>query len=135
MIRLYGGPPAEPGIVQLLPGIEGRSRPGDRLAVVARIAGPELHPRPGVVEHRLAVAEVRRARWPHLQIVPEPGELRSDLLGDARLDLDVASFECALGEAARLQRLLDAHAVVDHVHHELRVRLGLVPAAHDAEAD
>src|SRR6266851_4419552 len=108
MIRLYGGPPAEPGIVQLLPGIEGRSRHRDRLAVVARIAGPELHPRPGVVEHRLAVAEVRRARWPHLQIVPEPGELRSDLLGHARLALHVPCFDCDLSDAVRLQRLLDA---------------------------
>ena len=41
----------------------------------------------------------------------------------------------ALGEAAGLERLLDGEAVVDDVRHELRVRLALVPAAHDAEAD
>src|SRR5437868_5845001 len=119
----------------LLARLEGRSRYGDRLSVVARVAGAELHARPRVVEHGLAVAEVRRARRPQFQLVPEPGELCADLFGDARLDLDVTPLEGTLGETARLQRLLDAHPVVDHVDHELRVRLRLVPAAHDAESD
>ena len=52
-----------------------------------------------------------------------------------RLDVDVAAAERSLREAARLERLLDVEAVVGDVGDELRVRLRLVEAAHDAEAD
>src|SRR5207253_10686817 len=125
----------EIGSAALAPGVERGSRNRDRLAVVPRIAGAELHARPCVVEHRLAVPEVGGARGPDLELVAELAELRPDLLRNAGLDLDVAAFERAFGEAARLQRLLDAHPVVDHVDHELRMRLRLVPASHDAESD
>ena len=40
-----------------------------------------------------------------------------------------------LGESPGLERLLDGDPVVDDVRDELRVRLRLVPAAHDAEPD
>ena len=56
-------------------------------------------------------------------------------LRDAPLDHHVAAAESQLGEARRLERRLNVHAVIHHVGDKLRVRLRLVQAAHDAEAD
>ena len=53
----------------------------------------------------------------------------------AILNQHVAAAELELGEARRLQRHLDIHAVIHHVADELRVRRSLVEAAHDAEPD
>ena len=56
-------------------------------------------------------------------------------LRNQRFDVHVAAGERALREAAGLERLLDVEAEVGDVGHELRVRLRLVEAAHDAEPD
>ena len=59
----------------------------------------------------------------------------ADVGWDGLLHLDIAAFEGVLGEAWLFERGLDIHSVVDDIGDELRVRLCLVPASHDAEAD
>src|SRR5262245_30216747 len=107
---------------------------GDRGTVVARLGGPEVdavRPR----EDGLAPAEVVAAGGDDLQDVPSALELGARSLGDEGFDLHVAARERGLGEPSRLQRLLDAEAVVGDAGHELGVGLGLVEPAHDPEAD
>ncbi len=53
----------------------------------------------------------------------------------ARFHDHVASAERQLRHARRLERRLDVHPLIDDVADELRVRLRLIPAAHDAEGD
>src|SRR3981189_629626 len=112
-----------------------RRRHGNREADVARVAGAELYRGLAVVQHRLAVAEVRRSSRLDLELMPQRSELVPGLLRHGALDLHVAPFESALGEAARLERLLEGHAENGHVDLKVRVRLGLVPPAHDSEPD
>src|SRR6266850_8276663 len=107
----------------------------NRLSVVPWVAGTELYGRFAVVEYGLAVAEVGRSGRLDLEEVPQGRQLVAGLLRDRALHLHIAPFERPLGEPSRLQRLLDGHAEVRDVHHELRVGLRLVPAAHDPEAD
>src|SRR6266850_2191938 len=107
----------------------------NRLSVVPWVASTELYGRFAVVEHGLAVAEVGRSGRLDLEEVPQGRQLVAGLLRDRALHLHIAPFERPLGEPSRLQRLLDGHAEVRDVHHELRVGLRLVPAAHDPEAD
>jgi len=83
----------------------------------------------------LAVPEVGRPWRTHLELMPEGRKLVADAFRHARFDLHVASLEGTLGEAAGFERLLDGHPMIGDVGNELRVRLRLVPAAHDAESD
>ncbi len=99
------------------------------------ITGAEVYTL-AVAHHHLAETEfVGRAVRQHFQLVAQLGEFKAHRFGHGFLDLHIAACEGSLGEASGLERLLNAHAVIDDVGDELRVRLRLVPAAHDAEAD
>jgi len=58
---------------------------------------------------------------------------RSAHFAQAILHHHVASAESVLAEPGRLQRCLNVHFEIDQVRDELRVRLRLIPAAHDPE--
>ncbi len=70
-----------------------------------------------------------------LQLVAELAEAGAHRRRHPRLDVEVAAGKARLGEARRFHGGLDVHAVVDDVRHELRMGLGLVESAHDAEGD
>src|ERR1700730_16585359 len=114
---------------------EVRRRHRDGSAVGAWLAGAELYAALRVEQNRLPIAELVRAWRLHLEHVAHGGKLRAHLRRHRRFDLHVAALEGFLVESPRLERLLDVHAEIDDVGHELRVRLRLVPAALDAEAD
>ena len=67
--------------------------------------------------------------------MPERRQIVPDRLRNQCFDVHVGAGEGQLGEAARLERLLDVEPVVDDVRDKLRVGLGLVEAAHDSEPD
>src|SRR4051794_1815859 len=125
------------GVPRTLTGSTCEIGPGrrNRLAVVARIARAELHAARAVVRYCLPVPEARRPPRQHLDLMPESGERIARLPRNRALHLHVAPLERRFREAPRLQRLLDVHPEVRDVDHELRVRLRLVPSAHDAEPD
>ena len=89
----------------------------------------------GARQNRLAPAELAAAGAFDLQLVAERRQRRAGGFGHERLDLHVAAGEGALREPAGLERLLRRQAEVGDVGHELRVRLRLVPSAHDPEGD
>ena len=86
-------------------------------------------------ENRLAPAELVAAGAFDFQLVPQCRQRRAGGFGHERFDLHVAAGEGSLREPAGLQRLLRGQAEVGDVGHELRVRLRLVPSAHDPEGD
>src|SRR5581483_2108578 len=54
---------------------------------------------------------------------------------DAGFHLNVTAFESSLREPRRFQSRLNIHSKIDDIGDKLRMRLGLVPTAHDAETD
>src|SRR5688572_28404260 len=106
----------------------------DRRAVVARIRSAELHAA-WAPHHRLSIAEASASWWHDTQFVASCFQFVARLLWQQRFDLHVAAGERSLRKPAGLERFLDVHAEVGDVAHELRVRLALVPTAHDPEAD
>ncbi len=88
-----------------------------------------------IVQDGLAAAHGLHVFAPDADFVAALGQLLQRRFGHARFDLDIATGGIALEEARRLQSSLQAHAVVDVIGDELRVRHGLHRASHDAEAD
>ena len=73
-------------------------------------------------------------------------ELRSDLMSESRqllpnvlrhkrFDVHVTSLECSFREPSGFKSFLDVETEVGDVGHELRMRLRLIKASHDAETD
>ena len=54
---------------------------------------------------------------------------------NARLHGQIAAVKCSFGKARRFERSLDVHPEIHDVGNKLGMRLGLVPASHDAESD
>ena len=87
------------------------------------------------MEDRLAATHGLYIFAPDADLVAALGQLLQRMLGHARFDIDITAGSAVLEKARGLQGLLQAHAVVDVIGHELRMGHGLHRAAHDAEAD
>ncbi len=83
----------------------------------------------------MAVSERAAPRGDDGDLVSETGKRLARRIRHERFDRDVVSAERCLRESSRLERLLNIQAEVRDVRDELRVRLRLVPGAHNAEAD
>ena len=108
---------------------------GTGRAILARRRRAVVHARIGIVQHRLAAAHPARKIRQHFQIMAARRKPLAHAGRHPILDHHVAAAKGQLGEARSFQRRLDVHVVVHQVRNELRVRLRLVVAAHDAEAD
>src|ERR1700722_1723111 len=67
--------------------------------------------------------------------MPPLGSFVSYRLWHRVFHLHIAAFEGSLGKPWFLERGLHVHSVIHHIRDKLRVRLRLVPSAHDAEPD
>src|SRR5262249_25528617 len=108
---------------------------GTGRAIGAWLGSPEIHPAFAVTHHRFAVAHHAGESRDRYDYVAAPRQFLPNRLRHAALHLDIASLESQLGEPRRLERHLDVHAEINHIRDKPRVRLRLVPSAHDAEAD
>src|SRR5208337_2948647 len=86
-----------------------------------------------IPQDRLPAAHVRGKGAEEGDLVSLGGKIVAGLLREAVLQLDVAAFKGTFGESRSLQRRLNVHLEIHEIRDELRVRLRLVPAAHDAE--
>src|ERR1700679_535329 len=67
--------------------------------------------------------------------MPKCGEFIPGGLGNPRLDVHVAPGKSLFRKPRSVQRALHVHTVIDDVRDKLRVRLRLIPAAHNTERD
>src|ERR1700677_4013907 len=104
-------------------------------AVGARIGTAEVDSAFGVAHDGFAVAHGSGEAGHGRDDVAAAREFLAVCVGHAAFDLHVAAVESAFGEARRLERHLHVHVEIDDVGNELGVGLGLIPSAHDAEAD
>src|SRR5258706_11368577 len=108
----------------------------DRSAILPRIGRAEIHASSEVPLDRLSRAHAGRGIIAaHDDLMPERRELLARGFGNARLEIHIAAGEGFLREAGRVHGALHIHSEIDHVRDELRMRLRLVPAAHDTERD
>src|SRR5260370_314014 len=83
--------------------------------------------------HRLPSTHSSRVGRCDLDGVPERFQFTAHTLRDAGLHLHIAAAEGRLGKSRLLHRILHIHPKVHDVGNELRMSLGLIPAAHDPE--
>ena len=88
-----------------------------------------------VPDNRRALTDREGERLEQLDLVAALRKSGANVSRNRLLHLYIAALEGILRETRLLQRSLHIHAVINDVGDELRVRLRLVPAAHDAEAD
>src|SRR4029077_7272837 len=87
------------------------------------------------MNHRLPAAHPAREIALQFNPVPALRQVRPYIRWNARFNHYIASAERQLRKSRRFERSLNIHSVIHHVGNELRVRLRLVEAAHDAKSD
>src|SRR5579884_2552442 len=113
----------------------GGRRLGDGFAILAGIGGAEVDAGGEIALGGLAAADARAVGAEDVNLVAARAEGAADGGGNAVFHVHVASGEAELGEARGFEGGLYVHAEVHDVGNELRVRLRLIEAAHDAEGD
>src|SRR4029078_12937419 len=103
-------------------------------SVVARFGRAVVYAR-SIAHDGLSPAQYAASGSNDLQLVPKSCEFLPNVCGHKRLDIHVASLERSFREPARFKGLLNVETEVGDMRHELRVRLRLIKAAHDAETD
>src|SRR5690348_17082100 len=104
-------------------------------SILPRIRRPVIHPRRKIPHHRLSAPHLTRKRPQHPDLVPAFLEFLPRLRRKPVLHHHVASRKRVLRESRRFHRRLNIHFEVRYVSHKLRMRLRLVPSAHDSERD
>jgi hypothetical protein len=107
----------------------------DGRTVGAGIACGKVDVAAAIPDNSRALTDGEGERLEQPDLVATLRESGADVGRDGLLHLYIATLEGLLGEARLLERSLDVHSVVNNVGDKLRVRLSLVPASHDAEAD
>src|SRR6185295_18037648 len=106
-----------------------------RGAISTRVGSAIVNARCGIVHNRLPRTEEVGVVGAHIHLVAPGGKLLTDSSRNTLLDPHLTSARVRIHESRGIERLLDIHPEIDNVGDELSVRLGLVPAADDAEAD
>jgi hypothetical protein len=108
---------------------------GNRGAVGAWVSCRKVDPAGGVADDGSALTDGARERLKQLDLVAARGQTGTDVGGDGLFHHDVAAIKGLLREARLLEGRLHVHVEVHDVGDELGMRLSLIPATHDAEAD
>src|SRR5258708_1465739 len=106
-----------------------------RKTVGTRIRSCVIGSSPGIVKDRLAPSHLHRVRTANSNFVTSLGKLLQRRQRHATFDGHIATARRFLEEPRRLQRLLQIHAEVHDVGHELGMSQRLVCAAHDSESN
>src|SRR6202158_3814158 len=104
-----------------------------RMPVLPRVRRSVVHPARKVAHHHLSAADVRGKCSQHLNLVPLGRQFIARRRRNAVLHHHVAACKRKLRKPWRLQRRLNVHLEVRDVRDELRVRLRLIPSAHNAK--
>src|SRR5258708_20808292 len=106
-----------------------------RKTVGTRIRSCVIGSSPGIVKDRLASPHLHRVRTANSNFVTSLGKLLQRRQRHATFDGHIATARRFLEEPRRPQRLLQIHAEVHYVGHELGMSQRLVCAAHDSESN
>src|SRR5256885_4142687 len=102
-------------------------------SVFAWIGSPVIHTGRKVTHHGLTATGVLGERWVQINLVSLRRQFVPCLLRKAILHDHIATAERWLRKARRFHRGLNVHFIVSQIRNVLRVRLRLVPSAHDAK--
>ena len=107
---------------------------GNRLSIGSGIGGAEIHAWSVVVHNGIAAPHHLRVARYEVNLVTLGGEFLKDLAWVAVLNIDGAAGVTFV-EPGSIHSGLDIHVEINNVGNELRVRLGLVEAGHNTEAN
>src|SRR6267154_1764804 len=104
-------------------------------AVGASVGASVIYLRLRVMQHGLSATHGGGVFTPHVEFMAHRGKFLPHFRRHSRLDHNVAPTLWTHRETRGLERLLDVHAVINHVRNKLRVRQRLVRPSHDSETD
>src|ERR1700743_1016480 len=105
------------------------------LAIRAGIGACKVNVSLAVSYYCFPLPDAERKWLKQLDLMSSLRQFRSHCLRNCLLHLHIAAVKGSLGEARLFHRSLYIHAIVHHIRYKLRMRLRLVPAAHNAKPD